>query len=128
VKGSKRGKAFRVQQFSIYTRVQDPQAGERGLCIPLALSSRPPTLAPPTFRSWRRYCRQARGSSQYSALTGRGDGLMIKQEPSSTRMLDGDVCIYRYAAKPKSYNVMSGREQCTTAPCGLPCTVDDNSH
>jgi len=46
VKGSKRGKANRVQQFSIYTRVRDPQARERGLCIPLGLSSRPPTLAP----------------------------------------------------------------------------------
>ena len=43
MKGRKREKAFRVQQFSIYTRVRDPQAGERGLCIPLHT----PTLAPP---------------------------------------------------------------------------------
>ena len=46
VKGRKRGKAFRVQQFSIYTRVRDPHAGRGGSASRWGLSSRPPTLAP----------------------------------------------------------------------------------
>ena len=29
MKGRKRGKALGVQQFSIYTRVRDPHAGDR---------------------------------------------------------------------------------------------------
>ena len=48
MKGSKRGKAFRVQQFSIYTRVQDPQAGDRaGALHPAGGLAPDPQLLPP---------------------------------------------------------------------------------
>jgi len=47
VKGRKRGKAFWVQQFSIYTRDRDPQAGKCGLCIPLGAKLQTPNCCPP---------------------------------------------------------------------------------